>query len=150
MFSQFSSAFASSSNPPSAEGPLLIGSEVNVASARAVLNTRYLQDVLNEALDSLTAVDLDSLEPASAQTLLGKAEASLAHVQKEIGLIQRSASSKDVEFARITIQALAEAIRKCRLVYPDTSAVKIDNSKLSIFFPSSALILGLKVTILST
>lgn len=62
MFSQFSSAFASSSSPPSTEGPSLIGSEVNMPLARAVLNTRHLQGVLNEALDSLTAVDIDSLD----------------------------------------------------------------------------------------
>lgn len=138
MFSQFSSAFASSSSPSSAEGPSFIGSEVNVASAKAVLNTRHLQDVLNEALESLTTVDINSLEPASVQTLLEKAEASLAHVQKEIGLVQRPAASKDVELARITIRTLAETIQKHRLVYPDTSAVKIDNSKLFLFYKLSA------------
>lgn len=108
---------------------LVDSKDINGASARAVLTARHLRDVLDKALDSLASLNTGSLEPALVQAVLGKTEASLAHVQKSIGSVLRSAATDDIEKAKKSLATLEQATREWREVYPDTSAVKIDNSK---------------------
>lgn len=103
--------------------------DINAASARAVLTARHLQDVLDKALDSLVPLNTTSFESALVQAVLAKAEASLAHVQKSIGSVQRSAATSDIGNVKKSMATLEHTIHRWRKVYPDTAAVKIDNSK---------------------
>lgn len=115
--------------------------DFSAASAKAVLTARHLRDVLDKALDSLAPLKSDPLEPALVQVVLEKAEASLAHARKSIGSILRSAASDDIDHAKLSIATLEHAIQEWRKVYPDTAAVKIDNSKPLHFLRLNANVL---------
>ncbi|KAJ3792180.1 hypothetical protein GGU11DRAFT_693844 [Lentinula aff. detonsa] len=106
--------------------------DINAASVRAVLSAQRLQDVLDKALDSLVRLYAGSLDSLDPQLLLGNAEASLAYVQKSIGSVSRAAATDTIEKAKKSMATLEKTIDQLRKVYPDTTAVKIDNSKYFI------------------
>ncbi|KAJ3990832.1 hypothetical protein F5050DRAFT_1813383 [Lentinula boryana] len=127
----FTSAFSANPViPQSMDVPSLVDpKDINAASVRAVLSAQRLQDVLDKALDSLVRLYAGSLDSLDPQLLLGNAEASLAYVQKSIGSVSRTAATDTIEKAKKSMATLEKTIDQLRKVYPDTTAVKIDNSK---------------------
>lgn len=106
----------------------------NMASAKAVLSANRIQVVLDNVLDTLACLSDGGLEPASVQASLGQAEDSLTYVRKKIGLISRPAATEYVDQPKKSLDTLEQAIFHWRDIYPNTAAVKIDNSKPTYTF----------------
>ncbi|KAF9072152.1 hypothetical protein BDP27DRAFT_1361217 [Rhodocollybia butyracea] len=103
------------------------GVDTNVASARAVTAAQRLQKVADDAMGSLESLDSIDLEQTTVQATLLNAEASLVYVRKNLGSIKRKAATEYVDKIKTTAETLERLILKWRIIYPDTSPVKIDN-----------------------
>jgi hypothetical protein len=116
------------------------GVDTNIASAKAITTAQRLQKVADNAMGSVESLESIDLEQATVQATLLKAEASLVYVRKNLGSIKREAAMEHVDKIKTTAEALERSILKWRLIYPDTSPVKIDNSEQLCITPKLVLI----------
>lgn len=126
------------------------GVDTNVASARAVAAAQRLQKVADDAMGSLESLDSIDLEQTTVQATLLNAEASLVYVRKNLGSIKRKAAMEYVDKIKTTAETLERSILKWRIIYPDTSPVKIDNSEQLCITPKLILIKRFQVNTLLT